>query len=50
MTAEERAHKKVKRLIEEHTPEPLPTEVNKELEKIMDAQGKKQGFETLPYK
>lgn len=50
LTAEERAHKKVKRLIDEHTPEPLPTEVKKELEKIMDTQGKKQGFGTLPYK
>lgn len=49
LSAEERAHNKVSRLIAEHKPEPLPSKVDQELVKIMDNQADYFGLNSLPY-
>ncbi|MFB6290370.1 MAG: trimethylamine methyltransferase family protein [Candidatus Bipolaricaulia bacterium] len=48
-TTEERAHKRVEELIAEHSPSPLPEEVDRELVELMDNQAKKLGLDSLPY-
>jgi trimethylamine--corrinoid protein Co-methyltransferase len=48
-TAEERAHRRVKELLADHKPQPLPKEVDQELIKIMDRQAAKHGLDKLPY-
>lgn len=48
LSAEERAHRKVNRLLDEHIPESLPDDMEQEMVKIMKQQGKKHGLRTLP--
>jgi trimethylamine--corrinoid protein Co-methyltransferase len=49
LTLEQRAHREVERLLEDHEPSDMPEHVKKELVKLMSEEARRHGQDNLPH-